>query len=157
MERTNENKDKYDRLLRYIFCQNRLLNEEILKQGLAHFYSYQEDKYTATLKNAEEKAQEIGLGIWEKSENNCSSCIILVKLNPVDPGEYVLLKNSCNFDCNLNNWFIKDDASNKRILNFSLSSGKEIQLNYSGRVWNDAGDSLYLRDDKGFLVLFYRY
>jgi len=157
LERTNEDKDKYGRLLRYVFYQGKLINEEILTRGLAHFYSYNDDKYTTRLKNAEEKAQKAELGIWEKSKNNCTKCINLVKLNPVDPGEYVLLKNTCNFNCNLQNWFIKDDASNKKILNFSLLQGKEIQLNYSGRVWNDAGDSFYLRDDSGLLVVFYRY
>jgi endonuclease YncB( thermonuclease family) len=157
LERINEDKDKYGRLLRYVFYQGKLINEEILARGLAHFYSYQEDIYTIKLKNAEEKAQEKSLGIWEKSKNNCSKCITLVNLNPVDPGEYLILENNCYFSCNLNNWFIKDDASNKKILNFSLLPGKEIQLNYSGRVWNDAGDSLYLRDDSGLLVIFYRY
>ena len=154
---TNEDKDKYNRLLRYISYNNQLVNEQILALGLAHFYSYTNDEYTEELKQAEEQARLKNLGIWQKSKDECASCIQLIKLNPVDPGEYVLLKNNCNFNCNLQDWFIKDDASNKRKLNFSLSSLEQIKLDYSGRVWNDAGDSLYLRDEQGLLVLFFRY
>ena len=95
--RTQENKDKYGRLLRYVEYNSRLINEEILLQGLAHFYAYSEDEYTNQLKKAEEQAIHSGLGVWQKSRDECASCIILLKLNPVDPGEYVLLKNNCSF------------------------------------------------------------
>jgi hypothetical protein len=157
IERTIEDKDKYTRLLRYVFYQDVLLNEEILKNGWAHFYAYNDDKYDSRLLNAEENARNSNLGIWEKSKDVCAHCILLVKLNEKDPGEYVLLKNNCDFDCNLNRWFVKDDASNKRILNFTIGAKKEYKIDYAGRVWNDAGDSFYLRDASGKLVLFYRY
>jgi len=157
LERTNENKDRYGRLLRYLFYNNQLINEEILSSGLAHLYVYEEDSYTSRLKKAENQARNKELGIWEKSKNNCSSCIILVEINEKDPGEYVLLKNNCDFTCNLQDWTIKDEATNTKKLDFSILGKEEKRIDYEGRVWNDAGDTLYLRDNKGLLVLFYRY
>lgn len=155
--RTKENKDKYGRLLRYVFYNEKLVNEEILKLGLAHLYFYEEDDFTSKLNKAEENARNLQLGIWEKSRNNCSNCIILVELNHVDPGEYVLLKNTCNFECNLNGWTIKDDATHLTKLDFSLQGKEKKKIDYEGRVWNDNGDTLYLRDNKGLLVLWQRY
>jgi len=155
--RGKENKDRYERLLRYLFYDNKLINEEILSLGLAHLYFYKEDEYTSRLKKAESQARKKELGIWQKSKDICSNCISLEELNYVDPGEYVLLENSCNFSCNLKAWTIKDDATHIKILDFSLASKEKRKIDYQGRIWNDDGDSFYLRDEKGFLVLFYRY
>ncbi len=158
LERTNEDKDQYGRILRYVFYNNRNLNEEILEQGFAHYYAYTEDKYTKKLKAAEEKAIEQGLGIWEKSNDSCADCMVLVELNNIDPGEYITLGNKCDFSCNLAGWTIDDDASSHtRTLDFTLNPQMQTQIDYEGRIWNDAGDSLYLKDNQGFLVLFYRY
>src|SRR3989344_9380912 len=57
IERGRENKDKYKRLLRYVFYNKEMINERILRQGLANLYYYKEDKYTKKLKQAEEKAR----------------------------------------------------------------------------------------------------
>lgn len=158
LEKTIDDKDKYGRLLRYVFFQDKFLNKEILSKGLAHFYSYNEDKYSQKLKSAEEKARNLNLGIWEKSKEICSSCIILVKLNEIDPGEFVLFKNKCNFNCDLTGWTINDDSSShEKKLNFIIPQHSQYQLNYTGSIWNDAGDSLYLRDASGLMVIFFRY
>ena len=158
LEKTVEDKDQYSRLLRYVFYNSRFLNKEILELGLAHFYTYNEDKYTGSLRKAEETARNKELGIWKKSSDKCSSCISLVKLNEIDPGEYVILGNDCNFNCNLQGWTINDDSSShERKLNFSIGSNLNYRIDYKGSIWNDAGDSFYLRDSSGLLVIFYRY
>ena len=152
-----ENKDQYGRLLRYVFCGDRFLNKEVLEKGLGHVYFYEKDGFINELKKAEEKARRGGVGMWERSKKKCSRCVVLVELNSVDPGEYVLLKNVCQFNCSLINWTIKDDANHKRMLNFSLSKEETRKINYKGRVWNDDHDTLYLYDDSGYLVLWHRY
>jgi len=155
--KTIENKDRYERLLRYVEYKS-LFNKEILENGLATLYYYEEDRYYEELKKAEETARIKKIGMWEESESICKPCIILTKLNNIDPGEYVTLKNNCSFSCNLTNWIIKDDtASHKRILNFSLSQKEEINITYSTSTWNDDKDTFYLKDDKEFLVIFCRY
>jgi len=157
LESSGDNRDKYGRLLRYAFVGGLFLNKEVLERGLGHYYAYSSDRYSKELLNSESNARVLFLGIWKKSQNLCSSCVILKKLNEVDPGEFAVLKNTCNFDCDLDNWKIQDDASFRKVLGFSLNSGEEIKINFTGRIWNDAGDSFYLRDSSGDLVLFYRY
>ncbi len=155
--KTSENKDRYNRKLRYIFFQGKNINLEIIKKGLGHTYYYDNDKFTSSLESREIIARQQERGIWKSSKNQCKNCIKLVKLNHIDPGEYLILKNFCRFDCNLSGWNIKDEANHFKILDFSLNPGEQYQVNYSGRIWNDAGDSLFLRDEKGLLVLFYEY
>ena len=120
-------------------------------------YYYNNDKYKQELETAENNARELKLGIWQKSQDKCSGCISLAKLNEIDPGEYAILENNCNFDCNLNKWHVKDDASYKKILDFSVPANSNYRIDFLGRIWNDAGDSFYLRDNSGLLVVFYRY
>ena len=155
--KTNEDKDKYGRLLRYVEYNDKIINEEILKNGLATLYYYDYDSYYEKLKKAEEQSRNNKLGLWQESQNICKSCIKLKELNNIDPGEYVILKNECDFSCNLTNWEIKDDANHLKKLNFSLSSKEEIKITYSQTTWNDDKDTFYLRDEQGYLVLFYRY
>ena len=152
-----EDRDRYDRLLRYVIYQDRNMNQEILEQGLGHIYIYDEDSFTEDLIVAESEAYEAEIGIWKRSQDTCAGCIKLVELNHVDPGEYVVLENSCDFSCNLQNWTIKDEATHLKVLNFSINSGEQYRIEYSGRVWNDAGDTLFLRDSSGKLVLRYGY
>lgn len=153
-----EDKDQYGRLLRYVFYNRENINEEILERGLAHVYIYTEDDFSSELRKAEENAREQEIGIWKKSSDKCGKCIFLKELNYVDPGEYVLLENKCDFECGLDGWSIKDDSSSHfYVLDFSISSYGEKKIDFSGRIWNDAGDTLFLRDKEENLVLFYRY
>jgi micrococcal nuclease len=156
--KTNEDIDQYGRLLRYIEYDNNLVNKEILENGLATLYYYEYDSYYSVLKQAEQEARDNKIGMWEKSRDECGKCINLTKLNNIDPGEYITLKNECDFPCSLISWTIRDDtSSHKKILNFSLSSNEEINVTYSTATWNDDKDTFYLKDDKEYLVLFYRY
>jgi len=149
--------DRYQRNLAYVFSSGKLINQEILRFGFGHLYYYDEDKYFNKMRKAEEAAKENEIGIWKKSADKCSRCINLVELNEEDPGEYLVLENVCSFDCDLSGWTIKDEATHLRKLDFEIKAGEEKKIEYSGRVWNDGGDSLFLRDEKGLLVLFYRY
>lgn len=145
-------KDKYGRNLGYIFLDNKLFNEEIIKNGYAHFYSYADDKYTSQLKKAETSARKNELGIWQKSKN--FGCIILEELKYLEDGkrctnkEKITLKNICN----TLNITIKDDATH--IEHILIQKGT-FEKNYSC-IWNDAGDTLFIWDKTGLLV-FERY
>jgi len=68
MEKDSVETDKYDRLLRYVFLpppDGRLLNEEMLRAGMARAYTRfpfsRKDAFAA----AERKARRDGMGIWE--------------------------------------------------------------------------------------------
>lgn len=62
-----EKRDKYGRLLAYVFLENgRFVNEEILKEGHGKFMLIlPNDKYKNRLKVAEEFAKENKKGLWK--------------------------------------------------------------------------------------------
>ena len=151
IERTKENKDKYNRLLRYVFYNKKLVNEEILGEGLANLYVYEKDKYTEKLKKAEKEAREQEKGIWKKSENY--GCIELLELKYIEEKrcnneEQLILNNKCE----KMNIILKDNANHI----YKLNLDKGIFPKNFSCVFNDEGDSLFLRDEKG-LVLYYAY
>lgn len=144
-------KDKYDRTLGYVYFENKLLNKEILQEGLANLYVYEEDSHFTELKKAEQEARQEEKGIWKKSENY--GCIEIVELKYVEEKrcnnqEQLVLKNKCE-KLNLT---LKDSANH--IYKISLEKGI-FEKNFSC-VWNDNGDVLLIRDESG-LILYYKY
>ncbi len=62
----NDNKDIYNRLLRYIYLDDRDINAEMIKQGYAYAYlkySFDDDKMSS-YKDYERQAREKELGLW---------------------------------------------------------------------------------------------
>ena len=67
METDITDKDKYKRLLRYVWINNVFINEYLVRQGYALSYSYPPDtKYQGLFDAAEIEAQENKQGLWEK-------------------------------------------------------------------------------------------
>lgn len=66
IERGIEERDKYGRLLAYVWKDGKNINEELLRQGLARVaYVYEPNtKYLDEFKKAEQEAKEKGIGIW---------------------------------------------------------------------------------------------
>ena len=56
---------KYYRKLRYVFYEGRLINIELVEQGLARAYYYEDLVYEEKLLSAEEFARKRCVGIWE--------------------------------------------------------------------------------------------
>ena len=86
--------------------------------------------------------------------------------------EIVVFQNKCSFQCDLTNWEIKDEGRKKFVFpRFILNGNKEItirigegknngnELFWKGEtyVWTRTGDSLFLRDSEGKLVLWEGY
>jgi micrococcal nuclease len=153
-----DDKDRYGRSLRYVFYENRLINVEIVEQGLATTFMLDELKYKNKFVNGEKFARDSGIGLWKKSSDKCVSCIKLVELKP--DVDYFIIKNSCDFKCNLDSWSVKDDANHFFKLN-PLESGQNSKYDsieiFKLEVWNDDHDRFFMRDSKGELVLFYEY
>lgn len=62
-------KDKYERDLTWVWVDNKLLQEELVSNGLAKTYMLQENyKYANILKQAENNAKNKKLGIWNIKE-----------------------------------------------------------------------------------------
>ncbi len=139
--------DKYSRTLAYIFLDDKNINEQILKQGLATLYYYEHDKYYNDLKQAEEFARLNQKNLWQKSPDK--NCIKIIEFQYQEP-ETLVLQNSCDKILNIT---FKDDANH--IYQATLNPISTFTQNFS-HIWNDDGDSIYIRDNKG-LLLFYRY
>ncbi len=179
--------DKYGRSLGYLHFNGLLINKEIISRGFASSYYYGDDKYKSSILSAESLARLNNLGLWQKSVNVCGRCIIISELDKggsdddcKSGSEFVKIKNSCNLDCDISGWLIKDSAThiyifknktnilfNEELIlyngkgkdnpedNLLFFNNKPIGSCYS--LWNDDGDNVFLRDDKGLLVDFYRY
>ncbi len=58
-------KDKYGRLLRYIYVNNTFVNAELVRQGYAQAKAYPPNiKYQAYLEAMEKEAKQTQKGIW---------------------------------------------------------------------------------------------
>jgi micrococcal nuclease len=67
LERDATEKDKYGRLLRYVYVDDVFVNAELVRQGLAEAKSYPPDtKYQDYLEKLEAEARLASRGMWAK-------------------------------------------------------------------------------------------
>lgn len=75
----SSDRDRYDRLLRYIYLPDgTLLNEKLIAEGYAFYYPYFPFTKSDSFAAAQKQAQEAGKGLW----SNCNP-------TPTDGGGYV--------------------------------------------------------------------
>ena len=139
--------DKYGRTLAYIFLDDKNINKQILQQGLGTLYYYEPDIHYEELKQAEEFARLNQKGLWQKSPD--ANCIELIELKTDEP-EKLTLQNNCNKELDIT---FKDDATH--IYHETIKPKSTFTKTFS-HIWNNDGDSIYIRDTDGIL-LFYRY
>lgn len=68
VEFDEEKQDHYDRYLAYVYADGEMVNEILVKEGLAtaEYVHPPNDKYEDLLKEAEDEAKSKGLGIWSE-------------------------------------------------------------------------------------------
>lgn len=171
------NTDKNGRLLRYIFVDDFFVDLELVKEGYANVYIVSPDiKYSSQLLEAENFAKESGLGIWKTSSLPYSGCIEITNFHYDAKGEdnknlndeYVVFRNDCDFTVDFSSWTVKDKTFNMyTFAEFELESDSKVTLRsgsgndtkseifWSSKyaIWNNNGDTLYLRDKEGNLIL----
>lgn len=70
-DKNSDKFDKYDRLLAWVFVDNKLLQTELIENGYAKIaYLYNDYKYIDILKEKQELAVANNLGIWNGSAQN---------------------------------------------------------------------------------------
>jgi micrococcal nuclease len=161
LEYTGDRIDKYGRTLAYVIFEDNV-NIEQVKNGFANFYIYGFDKYSSQLKEAWNECLAKGKNLCEKSKDKCANCIELKSIK----NQTVKLVNNCGFNCNLTNWQIKDEGRKKFVFeNYILEEEVSIivgnETNTEERlfwkredyVWTEGGDTFFLRDSQGKLVL----
>ena len=162
--------DQYGRTLAYIILNETNINIEQVRNGFANLYIYNSDKYTIELKKAWEHCLKNNKYLCEKSNNECAECVELKELDVKT--QTLVLYNNCSFNCNLNKWSIKDEGRKEfAFSNFILMGNKKISIivgnktnsddvlywNDEEYVWTSSGDTLFLRDEQGKLVVWKNY
>jgi len=159
--------DKYYRELGVVFFEGENFNVKIVENGFANVYILDNKKYETEFREAWEKCIASEKNLCEKSEDECAECIELKELNVKK--QEIIFYNKCNFNCDLTNWRIKDEGRKNFIFGkFILENNKEVKIICENKtdsegilywknedyVWTETGDTLFLRDENGKLVLF---
>ncbi len=185
LEKDVSDKDQYGRLLRYIYVEDIFVNMELVRQGYANAYIISPNtKYSNLFIESENQAKSRKIGIWEP-RTVYPDCIGILYFHWNAEGndnynlndEYVTFRNSCSLSIDMTGFTIKDEATHiDAFPEFELSSQGSVTLHtgsgtnthtdfYWGRsggqsgaaVWNNNGDTLYMRDKEGNLVISYTY
>lgn len=162
-------KDKYYRELGYLFNRNLNINVELVKNGFATiYYPSKKDKYYEEFFSAWENCLVKEINLCEKSKDVCAECIVLEDFE----NKKVVFLNKCGFDCDLNDWMVKDEGRKEFFFNnFVLGSFERVEVivgegvDSSSKlywkdedyVWTSSGDTLFLRDSENALVLWENY
>jgi hypothetical protein len=161
LEYGKDRKDLYGRTLAYVNL-NENVNIKQVENGFANFFIYDKDVHTIQLEEAWQNCIKLNKNLCEKSKDKCAGCVVLKEIK----NQTVVLENNCGFKCNLTNWRIKDEGrKNFYFGNFFLDKNVSIivgngvnskdKLFWKGEsyVWTAGGDTLFLRDAQGKLVL----
>ena len=158
---TEQRKDLYSRDLVYVVFGGKNINEEIVRQGFANvYYPSKKDSYYPKLISAWQECLENNVNFCEKSLSFCSGCIELKEFD--HKKDLVVLENTCSFNCDLTDWSIKDEGRKNYVFDNTLLkpletitiTAQDFEETY---VWTDSGDTLFLRDGEGRLVLWESY
>ncbi len=170
LEYGKDKTDLYGRTLAYIILDRKNINFESVKNGFANVYILDDKKYEKELRKAWEECIKENKNLCEKSEDKCADCIELKELNYKT--QELIFYNKCDFDCNLDEWNIKDEGrKNFYFQNFILRKNNEVKIVIGNEtntndilywkkekyVWTSTGDTLFLRDKEGRLVLWKNY
>ena len=166
IEYGKDREDQYGRTLAYVFYNGENVNQKIIENGFANYYFLGKDRYYSPFKNNWENCVANNLNICEKSKDKCSQCIEIEKINA--KSQEATFNNQCSFSCDLTKWEIKDEGRKKFVFpNFKANAKSEFTIvvgngtstkqtlfwERKDYVWTKGGDTLFLRDSHGKLVL----
>jgi micrococcal nuclease len=170
--------DRYGRTLAYIWVDGVMANIEIVNRGFANAFTVPPNvKYEEEFREAERAARESERGLWAGSDVSLK----IVDLNADAPGsdkenpngEWVEITNQGNQPVQMQGYSLKDEANHiYTFKNFEIQPGDRVRL-FSGEgrdtsdelywglsdesIWNNGGDTAFLRDKQGALVDVYTY
>jgi Lamin Tail Domain/Staphylococcal nuclease homologue len=176
------NRDRYDRLLRYLWLDDgTFVNEVMVADGFALARDYPPDsRYAAQLAGAQDRAEVAGLGLWAPDACGPASAgdlqITFIEYDAPGNdhenlnGEWVEITNTGTSTEAMSSWVLKDESASHRYTfstDFTLSPGSNVKVytgcgtdttaalywcSSNGAVWNNDGDTAFLLDTSGNLV-----
>ena len=169
-------KGYYGRWLCYVYMPNNTdFNAELIKRGLARVYeegTCSKESYYLTL---QQQAMNDRIGLWSCMPEGGEGVVIITvhydaagddRYNLND--EYVVIKNEGNEAVDMTGWTLSDQANHVYTFpsGFVLNAGATVTV-YTGSgtdtsdklywgsnlpIWNNDGDTAYLKDNEGKLV-----
>lgn len=156
--------DKYGRLLRYVYVDDLLVNEELLRLGLAQVDIYPPDlKYLDRFRAVQQQARENRVGLWADFFENT---VLITGLDVVN--EYVDIQNTGNANQTITGWtLLSERGGQKCLLNGALSPQQTLRIwarvidadkggyncGFHSGIWsNDTLDPAVLLDANGYEV-----
>ena len=150
------------------------VNEQLLRLGYAHIQRPLVAKYRDRLLRAQEAARGEGLGIWAKTaEQN----VAIAEAHGDAEGEndwenlcdeYIVIENREDISLDLTGWTVSDEANHRYFFpSFVLKAKAAVTLRTGvgrnteseifwgsrGPIWNNDGDTIFMRDSEGQLAL----
>ncbi|MBI2463341.1 S-layer homology domain-containing protein [Candidatus Peregrinibacteria bacterium] len=176
----NDDKDKYDRLLRYVYIGDReaeiLVNKKMLEDGYAYYYDSYKFEKMAEFENAEKAARDAGKALWEACEQPKDDSVGVVIhyvfydgiIPEVESDEYVEIKNEGTKIVDLKGYTIKGSKGDENYVfpTLELEKGKTVKVytnqgdysfNNEKAIWNNSGETVYLYDADKNLIDKYEY
>lgn len=153
--------DKYQRFLGRVYTPD-YLNLQLVEKGLSSKFLVDKSELS-DFAEAEEKAIESSLGIWQHS--NYYNCL-KSKINEIE--EKVTIINQCD-NLNISRFVLKDESRKQYVfkdIHFQeitlytkdgTDNTQELFWNSKTNVWNDDRDSLYIFDKQGNIVHYNSY
>jgi micrococcal nuclease len=178
LERDVESIDQYGRILAYVWVDGILANLEIVRQGFANAFTVPPNvRYEEQFLAAEREARAAGRGLWAGSD--VALKIIHIEAdapgndNDNPNGEWVEIANQGAESVQMQGYTLKDEANHIYTFgDFILEPEKALRL-FSGQgqnnetelywgsvgesIWNNGGDTAFLRDVQGALIDSYAY
>lgn len=156
--------DKYGRLLRYVYVDNLLVNEELLRLGLAQVDIYPPDlKYLDRFRAVQQQARDAGVGMWA---NFLENTVLITGRDVVN--EYVDIQNTGNTEQTIAGWTLLSERGGQKCgLNGVLAPQQTLRIwarvidadkggyncGFKTGIWsNDLLDPAVLLDANGYEV-----
>lgn len=170
--------DRGGRLLAYVFVGETFVNQELVRQGYAHIQRPLAEVYRDILLEAQQEARVAARGIWAKVAGGRHIAVAMVHADAQGDDwqnlcdEYIVIENNSNEPVNLTGWTVSDEANHRYLfpkfilgakakvtLRTCLGKNTEDELFWGSRrpIWNNDGDTIFIRDADGNLILSYVY
>ena len=169
---------QHGRLLAYVFVDDTLVNETLLRQGHAHLSPPIPRQYRERLCQAQEEARTAEHGIWARSAAWGAIRIAAVHADAEGDDrqnlndEFIVIENQSQRPVDFNGWTVSDAANHRELfshftlapkakvtLRTGLGVPSEHELFWGSRtpIWNNKGDAIFIRDTRGNLVSSHAY